>query len=294
MGSVIINYLKLLRIKQWIKNIFVFVPLFFSGNLFSPFLFFKSLIAFFSFCLISSSIYSLNDVIDRKDDVRHPVKRQRPVAAGKIKPASACLVSFFLCILSLLISIFLLPLKCSFVILIYFVMNIFYVFKLKQVAILDMFIIATGFILRLWIDGLACDITLSPWIVSMTFILMLFLAVAKRSDDLSLIDEGVEVGRKSIVNYNRDLLNQLMTLLSGIAIVCYLMYTMSAEVIKRIGNDYLYLTTVFVVFGIFRYLQIAIVKKQSGDPTVVMLTDNYIIAAVLGWLASFSYILYFS
>ena len=174
----------------------------------------------------------------------------------------------------------------------YAVMIIAYSCYFKHIAIIDVSIIAIGFVLRLFIGSSVTGIELSMWIVVMTFLLALFLALAKRRDDVLIFLETGEKMRKNVDGYNLQFLDGVMTIMAAVVIVAYILYTTSEEVIHRLGSSYLYLTAFFVVIGIMRYMQIAFVENNSGNPTKVMLKDRFTQLSVLGWMASFSWILY--
>ncbi len=280
------------RPAQWIKNLFVFIPLFFSGRLLS-FTNWENLIGtFIAFSLASSSIYVINDWMDEKEDRLHPLKCHRPIASGAVSKPMAAMVALVYFLASGAIAWFLLGAKMTGIIGIYFVMNLAYCFKLKHIAILDILIISIGFVLRILVGGVAADIVLSQWIVLMTFLLTLFLALAKRRDDV-LIYEGEHImPRSNISHYNMTFVNQSMSVLAAVMIVCYVMYTVSPEVVTRLDTHYLYLTTLFVVAGVLRYMQITFVEQKSGDPTRILLHDAIIKLCVLAWAVSFLIILY--
>lgn len=288
------EYLRLIRVNQWVKNFFVFLPMFFGGRLFMADCWCHSFIAFVVFSFASSAIYCLNDCIDVEKDRMHPTKRNRPIAAGTITKRSAMTISAICAIVSLTVSVVFLPNPyCTIIVILYLALNLGYVFVLKDIAILDVFIIAIGFVLRLYEGGAATSIPLSPWIVTMTFLLTLFLGFAKRRDDLIQMGEsGNKALRKSSSTYNAAFLNQTLGVLASITIVCYLMFTISPSVTERIGSDYLFLTSLFVIFGILRYLQIAIVMERSGDPSRTFLKDPYIIGTVVCWIVTYTYLLY--
>ena len=286
--------IKILRPLQWVKNAFVFLPMFFGGHILDSFCWRQSIVAFFAFSFAASAIYCLNDAIDVEADRKHPVKRLRPVASGAVSVATAIVLSgvcaaaaFALC----------LPAGRQFVwpmmaiIAIYLVVNVAYCLKLKQVSIIDVMLVAIGFVLRLVIGGVACDIWLSPWIVSLTFLLALLLAFAKRRDDLVIAKDGEEM-RRSVRDYNVQYLDVVLGALAAITIVCYVMYTLSAEVVARIGSEYLYVTSIFVIGGILRYLQVTIVSEHSGSPTKVLLRDWFIQAMIICWIITFLFLLY--
>jgi 4-hydroxybenzoate polyprenyltransferase len=172
------------------------------------------------------------------------------------------------------------------VLLVYFVLNIAYSLKLKHIAILDIFIIATGFVLRLFAGSAVTDISLSMWIILMTFLLAIFLALAKRRDDVLLSLEGQET-RKNIDGYNLEFVNAAMVLMAGVVIVSYIQYTISPEVIERLDTNYLYLTSFFVILGVLRYMQITFVEQDSGSPTKVVIRDSFLKVTIFLWLVSF-------
>ena len=290
-----INLCRLIRPKQWIKNTVVLLPILFGGALLRVEALYAGFITALSFSFISSSIYCLNDIIDLKDDRRHPVKCQRPLASGAISVVQGFIIMASMVILSM-ITLFLLPdnqMKTAGVIFFYWVLNIAYCLFLKQHAIIDVCVIAFGFVLRIISGGLATGIGLSKWIVLMTFLLMLFLSFAKRRDDVLRMNETGHAPRKNTSRYNLTFINQAITITASVTLVCYIMYTMSPEVIANFHTSNLYLTSVFVLLGLLRYIQIAVVDKKSGDPTKVILNDRFIQLIVLGFGLTFLIIIYF-
>lgn len=290
-----INLCRLIRPKQWTKNTVVLLPIFFGGALLRVEALYAGFITALSFSFISSSIYCLNDIIDLKDDRRHPVKCQRPLASGAISVVQGFIIMASMVILSM-ITLFLLPdnqMKTAGVIFFYWVLNIAYCLCLKQHAIIDVCVIAFGFVLRIISGGLATGIGLSKWIVLMTFLLMLFLSFAKRRDDVLRMNETGHAPRKNTSRYNLTFINQAITITASVTLVCYIMYTMSPEVIANFHTSNLYLTSVFVLLGLLRYIQIAVVDKKSGDPTKVILNDRFIQLIVLGFGLTFLIIIYF-
>ena len=287
-------YLNLIRPKQWIKNLFVMVPLFFGGALFD----FKSLIAgaitFIAYSFAASSIYCFNDIHDVDDDRRHPAKCHRPVASGAVSIFQAYVLMALMILLSMICIIFLPENKFETggVILFYWVLNIAYCAKLKRYAIVDVCIVAFGFVLRLFAGGFASDILLSKWIVLMTFLITLFMSFAKRRDDVLRMEETGEAPRRNTIRYNLTFNNQAITITASVTLVCYIMYTVSPEVIENFHTDYLYLTSVFVLLGLLRYIQLAVVDKESGDPTKIILKDHFTQLIVFAWLVSFIIIIY--
>ena len=290
------SILRLLRPAQWVKNVFVFLPLFFSGRMMDVEAVLASLVAFGSFCLAASAIYCLNDIVDVDADRQHPEKCHRPIASGQVSVGSAYLLTIVLAVGAML-SCLLIAEPCRRygmmgIVAFYILMNVAYSLGLKQVAIVDVFIVSLGFVLRVVVGGVATGIPLSHWIVLMTFLLSLFLAFAKRRDDVVIYESTGERVRKSVYQYNLHFINQVIGLIASITMVAYIMYTVSSEVTERLGTDYLYVTSVFVLAGIIRYLQLAIVDQRSGNPTRVLLKDRFVQGCILGWVVSFILIIY--
>lgn len=287
------KYIKLLRPKDWAKNAFLFIPVFFAGNLFSvPKL--EHLIAgFFSFSFIASAVYILNDYRDIADDRKHPVKSKRPLAAGTIKPVTALITGAVLLATGFSIALYADPDYLFLSILVfYFTLNVGYSLGLKNISILDIIIIATGFVLRIKAGGYIAGVDVSPWLTLMVLLLSLFMAIGKRRDDILLKLETGSDMRKSIKGYNLEFLNTMLGLLSAIIIVTYIMYTLSAKTYERLQNYHLYYTAIFVIAGTMRYLQIILVQNQAGSPTEVLYKDRFIQVTLLLWVASFYVILY--
>jgi 4-hydroxybenzoate polyprenyltransferase len=242
-------------------------------------------VVFILFSLLASSIYVLNDYMDIEEDKKHPKKKFRPLASGKVNKNSAKILIIILSSISL-VSAYLFNVHLFIVLMIYFILNIAYSLKLKHITIVDIFIIATGFVLRLFAGASVIETPLSMWIIIMTFLLALFLAVAKRRDDVLLSSLGKET-RKNIDGYNLEFVNAVMVFMSGVIVVSYILYTVSEEVIKRLNTEYLYLTSFFVILGIMRYMQITFVEGNSGSPTKIVLKDRFLQITILFWLLSF-------
>lgn len=286
---------KLIRPKQWLKNVFVLIPMFFGGSLLDVADVRNSLITFLAYSFIASSVYCFNDIIDVEADRRHPVKCNRPLASGAVKMSTAWFLMGLMLLLSMAVLTLMptrLALSVGTVLLLYYVMNLCYCAKLKQYAIVDVCIIAFGFVLRVLAGGLATDIEVSKWLVLMTFLLTLFLSFAKRRDDVLRMNETGEPPRKNTIRYNLTFINQAITITASVTLVCYIMYTVSPEVTNRLHSDMLYLTTGFVLLGLLRYIQITVVDKRSGDPTKIMLRDRFTQAVVLCWALTFLVLIY--
>ena len=291
------SILKLLRPQQWVKNLFVFLPLFFDRHLFDVEYLLPCVLVFFAFCFAASGIYCLNDIIDVEADRKHPEKCKRPIASGAVSQRAGYIIMAVCFIISLALLAFihrpdgrngLLFLVVGG----YVVMNIAYSLKLKQLAIIDVFIIAIGFVLRVLAGGMATGIFLSHWIVLLTFLLTLFLAFAKRRDDVVALEKSGVAMRQSVNRYNLPFMNLAISIIASITMVCYIMYSVSPRVVERFNSPYVYLTSLFVLAGIIRYLQITVVDVQSGSPTKVLLKDRFIQGCVICWLVTFALILY--
>jgi len=289
------RYIRLLRPLQWLKNGFVFAPIFFSSNLLKWELFWPTLIVFMAFCLISSSIYCFNDLRDVEADRLHPKKRLRPIASGAVSVRSGY-VMMIVCTIG---AFALLPFAQSvntphlyLIMAIYWIMNMAYCLWLKQYALIDVTIIAIGFVMRVLIGGLTTDIWISHWLVLMTFLVTLFLAFTKRNDDYRIYEQTGLKPRISITGYNKTFINEATAIIASVTLVCYIMYTMSEEVIARMGTRYVYLTSGWVLAGMLRYLQNMIVFGLSGSPTKSLVKDHFIQFCILGWITSFFVIIY--
>ncbi len=288
------NLIQLIRPHQWIKNLIVLLPVFFGGALLRWNAVYAGLITTLAFSLTASSIYCINDIIDINDDSQHPVKRNRPLASGAVSIVQGYILMGLMFILSMT-STFLLPshqVETASVILFYWLLNIAYCLRLKRYAIIDVCIVAFGFVLRILAGGYATNIQLSKWIVLMTFLLMLFLSFAKRRDDVVRMNETGHAPRQNTIRYNLTFINQAITITASVTLVCYIMYTMSPETIQNFHTDYLYLTSVFVLLGLLRYIQISVVDKKSGDPTKVMIHDRFMQLTVLAFGLTFLFIIY--
>lgn len=288
-------YIVLLRPQQWVKNAFVFLPLFFHGDMGNAHGLALAALAFVCFSLVASSIYCFNDIFDREADRRHPVKKRRPVASGAVGVGAAYGLMAATFAASMGVA------SCAFgecrwavmgVLAFYFAMNLAYCTRLKRLALVDVFVIAVGFVLRVVAGGVACQIEVSQWLVLMTFLLALFLAFAKRRDDVVLYEETGVASRRNTNRYNLPFMNQAIGIVASVTMVCYIMYTVDAEVVGRIGSRHVYLTSVFVLAGLIRYLQLTIVDVKSGSPTRVLLRDRFTQLCIAGWIAAFLLLLY--
>lgn len=279
----------LLRPQQWVKNLFIAAPLFFTPEALS----FKAavtvLLGIAAFSLLAGGMYVLNDWADRKADALHPVKCRRPLAAGAV-PVAAAAVLMAVLLAGGLAGAYHLNAEFFRIALLYAVLNTAYSFGLKRIAIVDVLIIAFGFVLRVEAGAALIGVSSSPWIVITAGLLALFLALAKRRDDF--VHNMDASHRASLTGYSKVFLDATLAMTLGAMLVAYLIYTTDQAVISRMGTDKLYYTAPFVVAGVLRYLQITLVQERSGSPTRIVFTDRFMLLAVLGWIATFAGLIY--
>ena len=278
-----------MRPQQWVKNLFVFVGMIFSKNWWQPKLQLQTLTAALAFCFVSSAIYVLNDFLDRKRDRMHPLKCNRPLASGKVTPIAAGLV----CLVCLAAG-FLLGARVSNlavgILLIYVLQNLAYSLGLKRVVILDVFLIALGFMLRILMGTWPVGIEPSKWLLLSGLTLTLFLSFGKRRAELNELATDAGAHRPVLNKYNRVLLNRLLKISAGLAILSYCFYTLDPKTVLLHDTPYLICTVPFVIYGLLRYLFLIQLGK-GGDPSRLVLKDPHIIVAVFLWLVSVLWIL---
>jgi decaprenyl-phosphate phosphoribosyltransferase len=285
----LIDFVRLLRPNEWVKNGFVIAPLFFTPDAVNWKNSVAVLVGTILFCLSSSSIYVLNDIRDRDGDRLHPVKKARPIASGAVQTSQAAMLGALVGITAL-VGGFLLSARFGLYLLSYILLNVGYSLGLKTIAILDILLIALGFVIRIFAGSALIAATPSPWIIIATGLVSLFLAAGKRRDDLA---QELDVShRSSLDGYSIAFLDTLISIILGTLIVSYLMYTTSEEVMERINSRYLYVTSAFVIAGIFRYLQLVMVFGKSGSPTDIVVSDRFILLTLAGWLIAFGYLIY--
>jgi 4-hydroxybenzoate polyprenyltransferase len=281
------DILYLLRPHQYLKNLFIFAPVLFAARVTEAQLLLTSLLAFACFSLTASGVYVFNDLRDREADREHPKKRNRPIASGAVSPGLAAGLTAGLLAAGLGLCLVLLPPACTVWILVYIGLNLLYSLKLKHVPLLDVSIIALGFVLRLFVGSAATGIELSAWIILTTFLLALFLALAKRRDDEIIYLETGKRMRQAGAGYNLEFINVSLGIMAAVVVVAYTMYTLTPSVAGHFGTDKIYLSVIFVVLGILRYLQLTFVYKDSGSPTRIVLKDRFLQAVILCWGAFF-------
>ncbi|MBI3591372.1 MAG: decaprenyl-phosphate phosphoribosyltransferase [Candidatus Melainabacteria bacterium] len=280
-----------MRLNQWHKNGFIFIPLLFAGDLFHPKIIIKCIVAFIAFCLASSSVYIFNDLSDVEFDKKHPEKKNRPLASGKISTEIAVFLVIVLSIIALLIGTFCFY-KVAWVIAFYIILNLFYSLYLKNIVILDIFCIALGFILRVVAGTFISTVPPSHWIVIMTLALALLLGAGKRRSDLLNLEHSVKSHRKVLSLYSLTTLDQMIVILAAMIIITFSLYTVSDYAIKRFNTDALVYTVPFVIYGLFRYIYIINDKGGTADPAKIILSDLQMFICVVFWLAACVMIIY--
>ncbi len=281
------------RPKQWVKNFIVFACIVFSMRLFEIELLFRNFLAFVLFCVLSGTVYIINDCADLEHDRLHPVKSKRPIASGIVAPAFAMRAAAVLTIVGLG-GAFLLGTSFGVVALAYYVLVALYSFYLKNVVILDVFSIALGFVIRALAGAVVINEPISAWFLVCTMFLALFLALAKRRHELLLLEGEAHKHRKALAEYSEVFLDQMIAVVTTSTVICYAMFTVSSESLEyqRYGTHYLIYTVPFVVYGIFRYLYLSYHKKQGGSPTKILLTDKALLLDMALWFCACSFILY--
>ncbi|MFN0014281.1 MAG: decaprenyl-phosphate phosphoribosyltransferase [Saprospiraceae bacterium] len=284
------QFVRLARMEHWVKNLFLFIPAFFAARLSESPILQHAVTGFLAFSLTASSVYVLNDLVDAPQDRNHPHKRNRPIASGAVGKQTAVLTLLALLGCGLALAYTLGPaflLICA----AYAAINVLYSFSLKHIAIVDICLIATGFLMRVFAGGAATGVAVSHWLIVLTFLLALILGLAKRRGEYVIATEG-QTFRRALEGYNLPFLDASITVCSTVAIVAYLMYCFSPEVTVRIGSDNIYYTAFFVIMGILRYLQLTLVFERTESPTRALLRDVFLQIVLVGWVASFAWLLY--
>jgi 4-hydroxybenzoate polyprenyltransferase len=289
--STFADWWRLLRPRQWVKNTFVIAPLLFSGLVTNANAIAASLLAFVLFSLLASGIYCWNDVADRVADRAHPTKRNRPVAAGRI-PVRAAVVAGALLVTGALAGGFAIDIDLGTVFVLYLGLNVVYSRGLKSLVILDVFAIATFFILRLLAGCAAIGVVPSVWLLLCGGLLSLYIGFAKRRHELALLGEDSATHRAVLEHYDAALLDQMSVILLSVTVVSYIMYTLTSQTAQLTGAENLSYSTVFVLYGVFRYLYLVHGSGKGGDPTETLLTDRALLIDVALWLAYCGWAIY--
>jgi 4-hydroxybenzoate polyprenyltransferase len=280
-----------LRPQQWVKNGFVFAALIFSQSLMRWDRVRLVLLAVLVFCMVSSAMYILNDIMDVSEDRHHPTKKLRPIASGRLSATTAGIVGLILGAAGL-IAAWRLNTRFFAIIVAYVAINILYSTFLKHVALLDVFIVAAGFLFRVIAGGLVIRVPISPWLIVCTTLLALFIALSKRRHELVLLGDNASNHRAILAEYSPYFLDQLIGIVTASTVVSYALYTLSPDVQSKFPGKRLELTIPFVLFGIFRYLHLIHHGEHGGNPTRSLFTDPVLLTVVILWAASVVLIIY--
>lgn len=285
------SYIGALRPRQWIKNFVMFAGIIFAHKFFDAALICKTAAAFIDFCLLASSVYIINDIKDVETDRLHPVKRLRPIASGRVSAGSAWILAVVLAVISLT-GAYLLEFDYFILACIYFVGMILYSLFLKHMVIIDLIIIAGGFVLRAVAGAVVIQVTISSWLLVCTTFIALFLVISKRRHEVILLGENAKGHRKILEEYGEKFLDQMIAIVTAATLMAYMLYTVDPLTVEKFHTNNLILTTPFVLFGIFRYLYLVYQKNRGGHPEQVLLDDPPLIAAILLWVAAAVVIIY--
>lgn len=271
------------RPSQWVKNVFIFIPVIFAQELFEIHSLFISAQAFLIFCMMSSAVYFMNDLTDLENDRTHPEKKSRPLAAGLLSPIAAKLAMAVLGILSILWAI---QVNIAFflIVLLYFIVQLLYNFRLKDIVILDIFCVSSGFFLRVLAGGAAIQVEISHWLIICSILLSSFLAIAKRRHELILLGtDKAHYHRKVLSEYTITLLDQMTGVITASTLLSYMLYCISPDTIQKFKTDHLIYTFPFVLYGIFRYLYLIYVQKKGGSPERIVISDGPLLLSIGLW-----------
>lgn len=281
-----------LRPHQWIKSVFVLAPLVFSEHLLDGRYLLRSGVAFVLFCFMSSAVYLLNDVRDVESDRRHPEKRNRPVASGRLGLTAATTASVVIALLALPPA-FLLSIPFGCILLAYGLMNVAYSLYLKHIVILDVMIIASGYLFRAIAGALVIGVEISSWLILCTVLLALFMGFVKRRQELILLEAGAAGHRRILDEYTPKFLDQMIAVVTAGALVSYALYTMSPDVVRKLGTPHLNLTIPFVIYGLLRYLYLVYARNEGGNPSSTILGDPSLLINGGLWFLTVFGLLYF-
>ena len=280
-----------LRPRQWTKNLLLFAGIIFSKNLFSLPLLYKSVLGFVAFCFISGTAYIINDLLDLKQDRIHPVKSLRPLASGKISVFWALVTAAVIGGSSLWLS-FYLNVMLGWMASLYLILMIGYSFLFKKIVIVDVLVIASGFVLRAAAGAVVIGVTISSWLLVCTIFLALFLALCKRRHELVILNQNAQDHRKILGEYSSYLLDQMIAVVTASTVMAYALYTTSKETIEKFETRNLVFTIPFVLYGIFRYLYLVHQKEMGGSPELILLKDKGMIINIFLYLIAGALILY--
>ncbi len=288
----IIGLIRTMRPKQWTKNVFIYAGLVFDGQLFAPGAFVRVTLSFFLLCLVASTIYIINDIVDIESDRQHPRKKYRALPSGQLPSPLAIAAAVILPLFSLGVATLYSP-QYTVVLISYFVLHVLYSFLLKNVVIIDIMAITAGFVLRVAAGVVVVKVAnFSPWLYACTGLLALFLAIGKRRQELILLAENAQNVRVTYKHYNLPLLDDMLRLVTTGTFIAYLLYTIEAPTIKVANTNIALVTVPFVLYALFRYLYLIHVKGEGGAPDELLLRDMPLLASIILWGLSFIIILY--
>jgi 4-hydroxybenzoate polyprenyltransferase len=280
-----------MRPKQWTKNLIIFAGLVFSQNFFHPEFLKASILAFIAFCLCASSVYIINDIKDLEQDRLHPVKKLRPLPAGRIRPQTAVLFSVILVVVSLTLG-FNLDLNFGLLLALYWIMMIVYSFKLKHMVIVDILVISAGFIIRAVSGAVVLDVLISRWLLACAIFLSLFLILAKRRNEIVELGSNAANHRAILEEYGERFLDQMIAVVTACTIISYVLYTVDPGTVEKFQTQGLIWTVPFVIYGIFRYLYLVYQRNLGGRPEMVLLMDRPLLLSIFLWIVASMIIVY--
>ena len=284
--------IKTMRLRQWTKNVFVLAAVIFDRqvSLSNPAPLLRTLAGFFLFCFLSSTVYIINDIMDIEADRAHPTKRNRPIAAGRL-PVRVAVAAAVVLLLGTLVAAYFLSPGFLVISVLYFLINLAYSIWLKHIPLIDVLVLASGFVLRVGAGVTIIDVErFSPWLYVVTTLFALYIGFGKRRSELTLLEGSAQAHRRVLDGYNIALLDQLITIVSASTILTYSLYTFSAPNLP--ANHAMMLTIPFVMYGVFRYLYLIQIKQEGGAPEELLLTDRPLQITVLLWGLSIFFILY--
>ena len=288
---VISSFIASMRLQQWIKNLFLFAALVFSGNLFFAHNVVLVVEGFFLFSLVSSGVYLFNDISDLENDKLHPIKSQRPLPSGKLRVGPALAGSILLAATGLLGGYLIRP-QFSLVLIFYLLINVLYSLKLKEIVILDVMTISAGFVLRVVAGAVLINVPTSEWLIICTLLLSLFLGFSKRRNELTVLESEADTHRSVLAQYSPYFLDQMIGIVTASTVMSYALYTISDETVRKFGTNRLFYTVPFVLYGIFRYLYLVHKKEAGGNPTRLALTDAPLLINISLWILTATIIIY--
>ncbi len=280
-----------LRPRQWSKNVLLFAALLFSKNLFNTGMTLRAAAGFAVFCMITGAAYILNDILDRNNDRVHPEKSKRPVASGKLPIPLAAASASLIAVLTLA-SAFTIDRPFALIAAGYLLLQIGYSTLLKNIVIIDVLTVTSGFVLRVFAGAVIIDVGISSWLLICVFLLALFLALCKRRHELVLLLDGANSHRRVLGEYSTALLDQMISVTTASTVIAYTLYTLSEQTIAKFGTAHLVFTTPFVVYSIFRYLYLVHIRRAGGSPEMLLLTDFPLVCGIALWVISASAIIY--